>query len=415
MSASAVFASELEQLGVWWPEGDGDALRVSADAWLATADLLDDIGRVLDTAAAMVTENYHGEASGRFAALWSRWSGERGYVAVTAADCRRIATALTDFAGDIDTADRALLHLIDEALDSTLAPTLASLDELWQAWLTDGADAIGAGLGRRADAAADQLAQAGAGTPILSPDERAAIDPARVTWPDLGAPVDLGHLATTPVDLGAGQGELPTVTVAPVPVPDDVGDPSLPPVTTPGTGAAGGVTVIINGDGNTVTIEAPATPAIPPFEYEPPPDAFDPFATDDGPTDPFATELAEPLPIDDPAFDFQDGLDPISSPSPFDTFETFDTPVAPTVASAPARLGEIDTIDTQSPIAIRVDPPGPGALAAGTAGAAAAAAGAAAKSGRAPFFPFMPMGGGMTGGDESPEPRRRSVRKRPHP
>lgn len=399
-----MFAAELEALGIWWPEGDGDALRVSADGWTAAADLIEDIGRVLDVAASMVTEHHRGIAAEAFAALWANWTGPAGYLAVTVADCRRIAAALTDFGTDIDVADRALVRLIEEALDAQIAPTLLLLDELWCAWLTDGATAIGAELASRADTACASLPDAALG-PILSADERAALDPARVSWPDLSTPADLTHLATDLVDLGAGQGDLPIDGTVPVPPPTDGGTVPVPGDVAPPTPsfptfpASGGVTIVVNGDGNTITVETPSYTAP---SYTPP--VYD--------------DVFEPAPL--PEFGADQGLDAFAAvePTGFDPSPgVFDVPP---VASAPARLAELDRRgvtdsfrNDAGPLPatpIVIDPPGSAAAVA--AGAVAGTAAAAARSGRAPFMPFMPMGGAMSGGDESPEPKRRVTRKR---
>ena len=348
-----MFAAELDALGIWFPEGDGDALRISADSWSAAADLLEDIGLVLAAAAGSVVDNYHGDAATRFAELWSHWSGPEGYLATTVADCRRIAAALADFATDIDVADRALLHLIEQALDAQLVPTLALLDELWRDWLADGALTIGTVLAQRADASTAPLATVGL-QPVLSPEERAAIDPTRVTWPDLSEPDDLTFLATTPVDLGAGEGDLPTVDGPSVPTepgdgttaPDDPATST--PGSLPGSPSGGGINIVVNGDGNTITIETPSY-----------------GAPDLGSTGAFAdTPLPDPLapdPIssfdafagDAEGYDAGSYADTTFDPSAFDT-------AVPSVASAPARLAELDTVEAETftpATPIIIDPP----------------------------------------------------------
>jgi hypothetical protein len=402
MSASRVFGEELDALGVWWPQGDGDALRESADAWQATADLLDDIARVLDAAAALVTENYRGEAASRFAALWARWSGEQGYLATTITDCRRLAVALADFATDVDVADRALVRLIEDALTVTALPTLIVLDEVWRTWLVDGAAVLGTDLGTRADHATGPLSVI-VECATLAPQERVAIDPACITWPSMGTPADLSSLGTTPVDLGAGEGglaapgapvpELPVAPARPPTLPPPLSQHVLPPS---GTGRSGeGVYVVVEGDGNTVsvTIEQPNTMA-PSLE-----------------TLPGGDPLPEPPPIVEP-------LDtaPLGEQRAWNAGGvSVDPPPLESVAT-PLRLPDIpastEPRELDMPIPVRVDPPGSGALAVGAAAGAAAAAASGAS--RMPFMPFMPMAGGMTsGGDEGNEPRRRASRRRP--
>ncbi len=397
-----MFAAELEALGIWWPDGDGDALRIAADGWAATADIVEDLASVLDVAAAMVTEHHTGEAAARFASVWSLWTGAAGYLATTVADCRRIAAALVDFGTDIDVADRALLRLIEDALDSQRTTTLSLIDEIWSAWLADGATGIAATLDTRVDTATAALGAVNAIGPVASADDRLAIDPTQVAWPDLGRPVDLSHLATSPVDLGAGEGDLSPITAPPATPGTPGPDGSVPPGTgAPGSGLFGsGISIVVNGDGNTITIESPQVPTWQPPEFDPPADLpFEPEPDTSAPFEPFTpapwtgppVDPLEPMAYVPPAYDPPAEFPPAEFPPANHVAGADDPPVPPTVP-------------------IVVDPPGRNAAALGAAGATAAAA--AARSGRAPFFPFMPMGGAMSSGDEAPEPKRRSTRRR---
>ncbi len=284
MSATAAFAEQLDALGIWWPRGDGDALRSAAQAWRAMADYLEDTTATLDHAATRVRDDHEGASAEAFAALWREWSIEPGHLARTVADCRRLVVALIDFASDIDAADRTIVQLIELALDSLTASgsggsTLLDLDEAWRRWLDDAIRSVGMGLAAGADRTAaaarsvddsmaprtphgvergttvgdpagtivfpgvdpvdiDPLTMAAGGGPVVvagtagpTGDEADPIvdldlvDPDEIDWVDPGTPDDLSHLAVGVVDFGAGQGDVPDVG-APSPAPDPGSTPT---------------------------------------------------------------------------------------------------------------------------------------------------------------------------------------------
>ncbi len=218
MSSSSAFVDLLQQLDMWWPEGDGNALRAAADGWSKTAELIDEITAVLNSVASRLTDNYRGEAADRFSETWTRWTGESGYLGVTATDCRKLAAALTDFASDIDVADRTLVQLIEQALNAAATtPNPANpmmLPQDWLMWLKASGAQLHAGVST----------QTGAHTNALDADVRScSLPPApgdpldlstiiatRVSWPDPGKPIDLTRLATGEINFGAGQGISPT-------------------------------------------------------------------------------------------------------------------------------------------------------------------------------------------------------------
>jgi uncharacterized protein YukE len=214
MSASSAFVDLLEQLDMWWPEGDGNALRAAADGWSETAELIDEITTVLDAVAHRLTDNYRGEAANRFGETWNRWTNETGHLRVTAEDCRKLAAALTDFASDVDIADRTLVQFIEQALAAAatkpnpLNPMM--LPQEWLAWLqTSGAQLL-AHLSTQTCAHTNVMDnEVGNCSLPPAPGDRpdiANIIGTNITWPDPGQPRDLSGLVSAEIDFGAGQG-----------------------------------------------------------------------------------------------------------------------------------------------------------------------------------------------------------------
>jgi hypothetical protein len=406
MSSSAAFGEELDALGIWWPRGDGDALREAAATWTAMADLLDDVAMVLDAAAKSAIENYRGDAATRFADLWTHWSGSTGYLAITVADCRRLAAALTDFGTDVDVADRALGQLIEEALAANGLGNTSGLIDMWLTWLRDSADLLGADLSLRADRSTGLLAQV---QPAHQPPMPAVIDPAviqpdKIQWPDPGTPGDLSSLATTDVDFGAGQGRLPVVTA-----PGTTPTVPLPttPVGSPTTSQPAPVTVVINGNGNTVTVGATVPGA---FNTIPDPlPALTPLPSTNSlspDTLPALAHLAK-MPDPPPPLDTSSETGNLlgggggSAFSGGGALPSFDNPPIDSTLPVLPSLADLSPAASVAPVPITIHPPA--AAAAGVGAVAAKAAGS-----KTPFFPMMPMGGGAgSGGDDGQEPKRR--------
>ncbi|MFV0307258.1 MAG: hypothetical protein ACK5OX_05910 [Desertimonas sp.] len=354
MSATRAFGDQLDALGVWWPRGDGDALRQHAIAWRELADFLEDVSTVLDGSARLVVENHRGDAARRFGEHWTRWQGVDGYLGRTVADCRRLAAAADDFGGDIDTADRTLVHLVTEAL--------ARLDEPTTAWLRECADILGEDLAGRAAARCRGL-DAVADLEVVEPDattapvDRAAIDPTAISWSDLGDPGDYRSLATTAVDFGAGEGALPA---------DLLGQP------------------------------APGDPLVTAPEPDDPP-GVEP----DGVPEPDPDNTGDALGGGGGGGALGGGG--LGGGGSLGSFGGAGGLVDVPLASADG-LG-------LEPIPVEVEPPLGAAALAGTAAGlgVAAAKGLGSSGGRMPFFPFMPMMGGNSD-NESDEPRRRKRR-----
>ena len=277
MSATKGFGDLLDALGIWWPQGDGDALREAAATWTAMADLIDEITNVLDAAAKSVTEHHHGEAAQRFGDLWQHWSNDKGYLATTVADCRTLAAAISGFGTDVDVADRTLAHLVEQALDETASAITLGAADLWVTWLHDLACGIEQDLASRAARHAGPLGVIEQCRQPYQPSDpdRVTIDPARMTWPDPGTPIDLTNLTTTLVDFGAGQGTVPPAltptigTIDPtIPPPNNPAPanplPPMPVSTVPTTIPTPVATtnIVVNGDGATINVNISAAGAV---------------------------------------------------------------------------------------------------------------------------------------------------------
>lgn len=209
MSRSAAYAAELDARGVWRPKGDGDALRTTATTWTDLADVLEEVGGVLDNVAASIIDNYRGAAAERFHDAWQRYTGPNGYVLTMVADCRRLAASLNDFGGDVDRADAQLLHLVTEALELQQAAIAANVDPAaYDDWLRQSADVLAGALSGNADSRLAALAAIQGLPDIDLPATAQALDADAVTWVDPGDPLDLSGIAHTAVDFGAGEGEI---------------------------------------------------------------------------------------------------------------------------------------------------------------------------------------------------------------
>ncbi len=284
MSSSSAFIDLLEQLDMWWPEGNGNSLRIAADSWNQTADVIDEITAVLHSVAERLTDNYRGEAADRFTQTWSAWTGDTGYLGVTAADCRRLGAALQDFATDVDVADRTLVQFIEQALsESAIRPNPANpamLPQDWLNWLQTAGAQLCSHLTTQTSAHTTDLG-VNVGTCALPPapgdvTDLSSLISTNVSWPNPGTPADLTSLANGEVNFGAGQGSFrylpPSITPLPLPPtvhpvrpPGDrvfvhhqvVPPPPASSVDSPTTGPATDPTSIPGGEVSSVTPQAP--------------------------------------------------------------------------------------------------------------------------------------------------------------
>lgn len=421
MSASAAFGEALDALGIWWPRGDGDALRDTARSWVAMADFIDDIASVLDAAATNVADTHHGRAASSFAAMWATWRSDHGHLGVVAADCRRLAAALGDFATDIDVADRRIVQLLEQALAaSVVAPPVSgwrpgppfAIDATCRQWLHDGAEVVRAEFEHRTarcrqhvGEVRERVVRPPGSRGAIGPGANSVLDPDAISWPDPGRPRDLGFLLSGIVDLGAGQGNLlrpPPIGVTPIdvtpiePLPPDVG------VRPPAAPSGGGITINITGNDNTVTIGAASSPdrfTIPDVVAPPPLAALDAIEP-----------LADVELLDADSTDIGGGGGGLGAGGlgggGFGAGGGFGGGLPASGFDAGAL--DLGAVPDQVPPTIPIDvtPAVPVAAAAGGAAAAAAA------SKNRPFLPFMPMGGGGMTGDEGAEPKRRRTTRR---
>jgi hypothetical protein len=290
--------------------------------------------------------------------------------------------------------------------------------DVWRVWLHEAAAGINQDLSLRAAHHATPLADVQPSRRATQPNnpDRVTIDPARITWPDPGKPIDLTNVATNVVDLGAGQGSLPaalmpapTGTVPTIATPLAPVAPAAGPIgTTPTTigqvsGAVSPATtnIVVNGNGTTINVNVGAAAAVIPTVPIPAPTPVTPPLP--SVPDVVPATIPAPSPYSAPSSDWASALNSIGS--------------GDFAIAAPAEVPAISTpaavVPTPPPaVPITVDPPGVTTAAATVAAVAATGVATKVASGSAkPFLPFMPMGGGGTSGDEGVEPKRRVTRR----
>ena len=443
MSATRVFGDTLNAHDIWWPTGDGDALRELAATWTAAADFLDDISSVLTAAARSITEHTHGETARRFTELWGAWSSPTGYLATTSADCRRLAAAASDFGTDIDVADRTLARLVEQAFDEmTKVPTPAVM-QTWLVWLAECANLLCGDLHAQAIRRSDLLTPIDIARPLLPTDvDRSTITPEQITWPDMGVPTDLSGLASVGVDFGAGPGRLPADLLPPLTPPPVIPSPLVPPGGVPTPVFTPPVTtVVVDENGTTVTVTGgsnvsppPTVPVFPtPLTPVPPPAAPPSFVPPPSPPATPPVDGKRPLsirelvpsdnlddlergglsssppastaggPSDDVSSGFGGGSGGFGGGSipPIPSFEPPEITMPPVDAVPPVPL---TPVPSSAPSSLASAMP---AAALATTAVAAAAKSSTSKG----FMPMMPMGAGGMTGDEAPEPKRRPSRR----
>lgn len=109
---------ETVEFGLWWPAGDPGELRAAAAAWEAMANHLDTTTTILAGAAGAVTQANSATAISAFAGHWQRTGGPGGALPTIAGYCRNMATALREFADEIDDARKKILQLAAEIVAS---------------------------------------------------------------------------------------------------------------------------------------------------------------------------------------------------------------------------------------------------------------------------------------------------------
>jgi hypothetical protein len=93
----------IESLGMWWPDADEGKLREAATAWRDFADAVADVRQATGGKAGALIANNEGEAIDAFEVFWHRYcQGGSGWLNDLERASRDLATALDDFAGDIE-------------------------------------------------------------------------------------------------------------------------------------------------------------------------------------------------------------------------------------------------------------------------------------------------------------------------
>ncbi|GAU70709.1 hypothetical protein SSP35_22_00120 [Streptomyces sp. NBRC 110611] len=106
-------AKEIVQdlTGMWWPDGDADALREAARVWRTYADDVEECTAAAHKSAQDVIDNNKGRSIEAFSAFWRRYHGSgKGYLDDLASAARDMAKALDKFADEIDDAQRKIQH-----------------------------------------------------------------------------------------------------------------------------------------------------------------------------------------------------------------------------------------------------------------------------------------------------------------
>ena len=394
MSVTSGLSDWLGAQGIWCPEGDGDTLRTAAGAWTTMGTTLTDIGGTLAAAATTLGATTTGGGTSAFGTYWSTWSGDTGYLAVAAGYCTALAAALTGFATDVDIASSAVLEGVEWAIT--------------QSNLTGGVpftpgvipDAVPAGVTQEAIdelktaieqfavmlGAAAQAQAASPGVTAIDPAAPAATPVAAVTstlsvsgTTPLAVAPDLGSLASTALDFGAGQGTVvapdgaPVALPAPAPLPDATSSVAAassdwaPPAVTPAAATV-----------STAAVSAPPVAGVAAM-------LASAFGVGKAVTRAVTTKAATPV--------SSGGFPGGGSGGSF---------------SMPA-MAKLPTTKLPTGTPVTVPPPSAAALAAEKAAATAAKAGASGE-GSMPFMPMGMGGAGAGGGSEQEEAKRRKRR-----
>jgi RHS repeat-associated protein len=198
MSSESTTAKVVKDLtGMWWPAADADKLRSAADAWTAMATALDSVTGTANSAAQSVIGSNHGPAIDAFRLFWERYyKSGTGWLPDSAAACRQMATALNDFAAQVD---KAVHQLEEEAVivgatlvaGAALAFFTAGLSEAAAgaatAAIVSAAEAIGVTVSETvASIAATTLTGVAFGTVESATVDIAVAQPVRIAFGDGG-------------------------------------------------------------------------------------------------------------------------------------------------------------------------------------------------------------------------------------
>ncbi|MFD9209678.1 hypothetical protein ACFVZM_25820 [Streptomyces sioyaensis] len=123
-------AKEIVQdlTGMWWPEGDEDALREAARAWRAYADDVEDCTAACHKKAQDVIDNNKGKSIEAFGEFWRKYhGGGTGYLDDVAAAARDMAKALDKYADQVAEAKKKIEHELEIAGAVLVAGTALAL------------------------------------------------------------------------------------------------------------------------------------------------------------------------------------------------------------------------------------------------------------------------------------------------
>ncbi|TSB17924.1 DNA/RNA non-specific endonuclease [Streptomyces benahoarensis] len=129
MSAAGKAKEIVQDLtGMWWPEGDEDALRGAARAWRTFADEVEDCTAACHKRAQDVIDTNKGTSIEAFGEFWRRYhGGGTGYLDDVAAAARDMAKALDKFADQIAEAKKKIEHELEIAGAVLVAGTALAL------------------------------------------------------------------------------------------------------------------------------------------------------------------------------------------------------------------------------------------------------------------------------------------------
>ncbi|WP_432001464.1 putative adhesin [Streptomyces sioyaensis] len=123
-------AKEIVQdlTGMWWPEGDEDALREAARAWRTYADDVEDCTAACHKKAQDVIDNNKGKSIEAFGGFWRKYhGGGKGYLDDVAAAARDMAKALDKYADQVAEAKKKIEHELEIAGAVLVAGTALAL------------------------------------------------------------------------------------------------------------------------------------------------------------------------------------------------------------------------------------------------------------------------------------------------
>jgi hypothetical protein len=102
----------VDQLGIWWPEGNSDQCRQAARCYRQTAAALGSVQQGCHASVGDVHACSSGPPFDAFDARWAKWEGSDGYLEITRQCCLGMADALEKYAQAMDDAVAKLIELV---------------------------------------------------------------------------------------------------------------------------------------------------------------------------------------------------------------------------------------------------------------------------------------------------------------